>query len=167
MKEDAAQKFSLNSAFARLSADAEDFWLPALYRDKVRTLRTRSFKLPSAERENSVTIQHTLLGVELKIGKNQRLNLPDYATARYLQIFARLGCSEIAIPYDISRISTLADELETAWQKTLLLVDTLENQDERLKLRKHLVRTLRAEISKVGSGQNIPEFNQNTKQRQR
>src|SRR6476620_5498783 len=97
-------------------------WIPQIYRDRIRTLRTRSSRLDAPVRENFVEIQHTLLGVELKVG-NKRLSCPDLSTARYLQVFARLGCEEIAVPYDITKISTLADELESSWQRTLLLLE--------------------------------------------
>ncbi len=46
-------------------------WLPDIYRSKVRTQRTRAHSLEVASRENRAIIQHTLLGVELKVG-NQR-----------------------------------------------------------------------------------------------
>ena len=97
-------------------------WLPEIYRVKVRTQRTRAHRLELPERENRAVIQHTLLGIELKVG-NQRLACPDLSTARYLQVFARLGCQNVAVPYDITKISTLADELESSWQKILLLLE--------------------------------------------
>jgi hypothetical protein len=51
-------------------------WLPEIYRSKVRTQRTRALRLEIAKRENRAIIQHTLLGVELKVG-NQRFSCPD------------------------------------------------------------------------------------------
>ena len=53
-----------------------------------------------------------MLGIELKVA-NRRLLCPDLATARYLSVFARLGCDVIAVPYDITQISRIADELES------------------------------------------------------
>src|SRR5688500_7274017 len=93
-------------------------WLPEIYEHKIRPLRTRSYSLELPERENSVEIQHTLLGVELKVG-NKRFSCPDLSTARYLQVFARLGAGDVAVPYDITKISTLADELESSWHRIL------------------------------------------------
>src|SRR5688572_16040029 len=98
-------------------------WLPAIYADEVRTLRTRSCSLDIQERENRADIMHTLLGIELKVGQ-RRFACPDLATARYMQVFARVGCREFAIPYDITKISTLADRLETARQRSLLLLES-------------------------------------------
>ena len=142
-------------------------WLPAIYRDKVRTMRTRAYRLEVAERENPTEIQHTLLGVELKVG-NKRLSCPDLSTARYLQVFARLGCSEIAIPYDITKISHQADELESSWQRTLLLFEEAtgdKTPQAKGKLRAALIKEIRHELEEIGAGAPIPEFRQSTKQR--
>jgi hypothetical protein len=142
-------------------------WLPQIYRDKIRSLRTRSFHLGVAVHENSVEIQHTLLGVEVKVG-NKRLSCPDLSTARYLQVFARLGCDEIAVPYDITKISTLADELESSWQRTLLLLEEFARDkmaSVKGRLRAALIKELRNELAEIGAGDKMPEFKQTTKQR--
>jgi hypothetical protein len=142
-------------------------WIPNIYQNKVRTQRTRAHRLEIPERENRVIIQHTLLGVELKVGNN-RFSCPDLSTARYLQIFARLGCSNVAVPYDITKISTLADELESSWHRTLLLFDKLieeKTSPVRGRMRSNLIREIRQEIGKIGAGALMPEFKQSTKQR--
>ena len=144
-----------------------DSWLPTVYREKIRSLRTRAFRLEVAKRENLVEIQHTLLGVELKVG-NKRISCPDLSTARYLQVFARLGCEEIAIPYDITKISTLADELESSWQKTLLLLNDAAKEktaSAKSRLRSALIKEIRNELMEIGAGEKIPQFKQTTKQR--
>ena len=140
-------------------------WLPIIYRDRVLKLRTRSYHFESLK--GTVAIQHTLLGVELKIGK-KRLLCPDLATARYLSVFARAGCNDVAIPYDITKISTLADELESSWFRMLLLVDEAARQNYlklRTRLRGLLFATIRSEILAAGAGTRIPEFKQSTRQR--
>jgi len=142
-------------------------WLPEIYRSKVRTQRTRALRLEIAKRENRAIIQHTLLGVELKVG-NQRFSCPDLSTARYLQIFARFGCQAVAVPYDITKISTLADELESAWQKILLLLDETakdKTSPVRGRMRSSLIKEIRQEIEEIGAGSLMPEFKQSTKQR--
>lgn len=145
-----------------------DGWLPLIYREKIRSLRTRAVRLDVAERENAVEIQHTLLGVEVKVG-NKRLSCPDLSTARYLQVFARLGCAEIAVPYDITKISTLADELESSWQRILLLLgDEAKDKAASAKgrLRSGLIKEIRSELTEIGAGEKMPEFRQTTKQRE-
>lgn len=135
-------------------------WIPAIYRDKVRSQRTRSYRMDIPGKENRAEIQHTLLGVELKVGK-MRLACPDLSTARFLQVFARIGCGEIAIPYDITKIPALADELESAWQKTLLYLGEAANVKTpqiRGKMRSGLVRLIRGEISEIGAGEMMPSF---------
>ena len=140
-------------------------WLPLIYRDRVLKLRTRSYHFDSLK--GTVAIQHTLLGVELKIGK-KRLLCPDLATARYLSVFARAGCNDVAIPYDITKISRLADELESSWFRMLLLIDEAARQTNlklRTRLRGLLFATIRSEILAAGAGTRIPEFKQSTRQR--
>ena len=135
-----------------------DEWLPAIYASKVRPRRTRSVHIDVPARENIAEIQYTLLGIELKVGK-RRFACPDLATARYIRIFARIGCREFAVPYDITMISPAADELETSWQRSLVLVE------ERPANRTALVKTLRSEINAYGPGDAMPLFDRETKQR--
>jgi hypothetical protein len=145
----------------------QETWLPVIYRDKVRTQRTRAFRLNIEPREHKVEIQHTLLGIELKVG-NKRISCPDLSTARYLQVFARFGCNEIAIPYDITKISTLADELESSWQRILLIFDEQteeKNASGRGKVRANLLKDIRQELEIIGAGELMPEFKQSTTQR--
>lgn len=142
--------------------------MAVIYSEKIRVLPTRACSLEIPERENDVRILHTLLGIEIKTGR-RRFACPDLATARYMRIFARIGCREFAIPYDITRISTLADELETAWQRSLLLLETNSAglTDQKLKRnRNRLLKSIRAQIAQIGPGDRMPEFKQSTKQRE-
>ncbi len=144
-----------------------DQLISTIYRDRIRSIRTRSHQLQSQAKKNDVEVMHTLLGVELKIGK-RRLTCPDLATARYLSVFARLGVAEIAVPYDITKISRLADDLESSWFRLLMLVEHLtagRSQRFRNKVANLLIAGQRAEIAALGAGPAIPEFNQNTRQR--
>ena len=152
---------------AEVKATLGDEWLPRLYLTRILSLRTRSHHLEIAERENAVEVQHTLLGVELKIGR-RRLLCPDFSTARYLAAFARIGCQNVALPYDITQISRLADELESSWQRMLLLVGRVAEERTasfRARVRALLVKNVRDEIKQAGAGAAVPQFNQNTKQR--
>ncbi|MEW6361105.1 MAG: hypothetical protein AB1477_03185 [Acidobacteriota bacterium] len=132
-------------------------WLPDLYRSRIRSGRTRRFRFTIPNRENRPEILHTLLGIELKVGR-RRFSCPDLATARYLRVFARIGCDDIAIPYDISRLSAIADDLETAWQKTNLLMNGLSAAQ-----RRKIINLIREEIREIGPGDEIPEFNTKTR----
>lgn len=142
-------------------------WLAAIYREKIRTQRTRAYHLDIPKKENRAVIQHTLLGIELKVGNN-RFSCPDLATARYLQIFARIGCQECAVPYDITKISPIADDLEISWHKTLLLFDETAKgkiASAKGRMRSSLIKEIRQEIEEIGAGSLMPEFRQTTKQR--
>ena len=148
----------MNTANTIREAMAEE-WIPAIYAGKIRSQRTRSVELEIPEHENAAEILYTLLGIELKIGK-RRIACPDLATARYLRVFARIGCRRVAVPYDITKISVLADELEVAWQKTLLLLG-----DVPPRTRGSLIKSMRTEIDEIGAGDAMPEFKQSTRQR--
>ena len=146
---------------------AED-WLPVIYREKVRSQRTRSIGLEIPEKLNAAEINYTLLGIELQVGK-RRFACPDLSTARYMRVFARIGCRQFAIPYDITRIPVVADELETAWQRTLLVLAEISgNRPSRSlsQFRTNLVKTIRDEIGEIGAGETMPLFDRETKQRQ-
>jgi hypothetical protein len=150
-----------------IETELADSWLPRIYRDQILRLRTRAYTFPTIAKGSRIEIHHTLLGIELKAGR-RRMLVPDLATARYLSIFARLGVAEVAIPYDITRISSIADDLETSWRRMLLLADQVaptNNSALRARLRRQLIGKVRAEIIAAGSGTRIPEFKQRTKQR--
>jgi hypothetical protein len=144
-----------------------DEWPPRIYRERILATRTRSHVVPAATKNAPVEVQHTLLGIELKVGR-RRISCPDLATARYLSVFARAGLTEVAVPYDITKISHLADVLESAWQRMLLLSDHLtEGSAGTLgkRVRSAVVKEARREIVEAGAGTAIPQFNQNTRQR--
>ncbi|HVF30995.1 MAG TPA: hypothetical protein VNA22_08490 [Pyrinomonadaceae bacterium] len=141
--------------------------LAEIYAEKIRPLRTRSCALDILERENEAEILHTLLGIELKVGR-KRFSCPDLATARYMRVFARIGCRNFAIPYDITRISVLADELETAWQRMLLAVESgtkAKSATARKRAWTMVVKSVRMQIQTIGPGDLMPLFKQSTKQR--
>ena len=148
---------------AEIRDEMADEWLPRIYAGKVRSGRTRSYKVDIARREHEPLIQYTLLGIELKVGR-KRFSCPDLATARYLRVFARLGCPQFAIPYDISLISGVADELETSWQRSMLLLEKAAGAAF-APWRTRLAKTMRSEIDAIGPGAAMPLFDRDTRQR--
>lgn len=136
-----------------------DDWLPDIYR-RIRSDRTRAYKIDIPKKVNDPSIQYTLLGIELKVGR-KRFACPDLATARYLRVFARIGCAEFAVPYDITKISGAADQLETAWHRMMLIVEREGLTDSRSKL----IKALRDEINQIGPGDAMPLFDRETRQR--
>jgi len=157
---------SLESYAQLIQEQLGESWLPRIYRERILKLRTRSYQFESAKPATRVEIQHTLLGVELKVGR-KRLLCPDLATARYLSVFARLGCKAVAVPYDITKISHLADELESSWYRMFLLVEQEARSEStrfKARLRGLLIAKIRAEVEEAGPGTRVPEFRQTTKQ---
>ena len=158
---------SLESHAQLIQEQLGESWLPQIYRERILKLRTRSYHFENAKPSAHVEVQHTLLGVELKVGR-RRLLCPDLATARYLSVFARLGCQDVAVPYDITKISHLADELESSWYRMFLLVEQetrVESARFRARLRGLLIAKIRATIKEAGPGTRVPEFRQETRQR--
>ena len=111
---------SASDLASAIQATIGDSWLPRIYRDRILKMRTRAYEFPALPKNAAPQIHHTLLGIELKVGR-RRMLCPDLATARYLSVFARIGCKAVAIPYDITKISHVADELESSWYRILLL----------------------------------------------
>jgi hypothetical protein len=142
-------------------------WIPEIYAS-IREGRTRSYRVEIPERENQVEILHTLLGIELKVGK-MRLSCPDLSTARFLRVFARIGCRDVAIPYNITEIPGMADKLDSAWHRTLLLFEELAtgaaSPQVRGKMRSALIKSIREEINSLGAGELMPKFDRITRQR--
>lgn len=158
---------TVESCSQQIQARLGETWLPRIYRERILRLRTRSYHFETANPKARIDIQHTLLGVELKIGR-RRLLCPDLATARYLSVFARIGATDVAVPYDITKISHIADELESSWYRMLLLVEQQAGREAprfRSRLRGLLIAKIRAEITAAGSGTRIPEFRLITKRR--
>jgi hypothetical protein len=144
----------------RIRANLGENWLPRIYRERILRLRTRSYHFEAANPKARIEIQHTLLGVELKIGR-RRLLCPDLATARYLSVFARVGVTDVAVPYDITKISHIADELESSWYRMLLLVEQEAGKESPRalgRLRGLLIAQAREEITAAGAGTKMPDF---------
>lgn len=149
----------LMSNIDEIKSGLGEFWIPEIYAKNVRSKRTRSFAMKIPEKPNDPLILHTLLGVELKVGR-LRIACPDLATARYLQAFARLGVRDVAIPYDISKISAIADDLETGWQRLNLLLS-----DAPQRTRNATIKAVRDAIKEMGAGDAMPTFDTPTRQR--
>jgi hypothetical protein len=72
------------------------------------------------------------------------------------------------VPYDITKISSLADELESSWQRMLLLADHLAEGRAgafRTRVRTAVAKEARREIEEAGAGTAVPQFRQTTRQR--
>jgi hypothetical protein len=162
-----ARSIKAEDIAAEVNRHLGEMAIEAIYRDRILGQRTRQYHLRAASKNSRVEVLHTLLGIELKIA-NRRLLCPDLATARYLAVFARLGCDLIAVPYDITQISRIADELESSWHRMMLLIEHLTtDRSTRLRtlVRRRLLDDTRAKIGELGAGERFPQFNQKTRQR--
>jgi len=158
---------TVQSVAARVRAAVGDAWIPTIYRQHVLADRTRRYALNCPAGARRVEIIHTLLGIEVRVD-GRRLLVPDLAIARYLAVFARIGAEVIAIPYDITRISRVADRLEQAWQRLLLVVDHQAGGRSpyfRARVRSCLKRWIRDEVRALGAGAPYPSFELTTRRR--
>ena len=165
MKESGKVSKTLDAIAARLG----DRSIDSLYRDRVRSQRTRSYALNAPKRTSSIDIQKTLLGIELKIGR-KRLLCPDLATARFLAVFAGLGVGEVAVPYDITQVKRLAETLEEAreeWRAVFEGETAGMTPQIKGRIRAAWLERQRAAIAQSGAGPIMPEFDQSTRQRRR
>lgn len=156
---------SANDLASVIETKMGESWLPRIYRERILRMRTRAYEFPALSKRAAPRIHHTLLGIELKVGR-RRMLCPDLATARYLAVFARAGCKAVAISYDITRISQIADELESSWHRMFLLLDDVTRDESlRARTRRLLVIRVREQIAAAGAGPRVPEFARSTKQR--
>ncbi|NBO66237.1 MAG: hypothetical protein EBU88_15580 [Acidobacteria bacterium] len=148
----------------RVTTAIGDDSVALIYQHQIRSDRTRRYELPPPAKSGlmpEVEIMHTLLGIELRVGR-RRLACPDLSTARYLAVFARLGVSAVALPYDITRIARLADDLESAFYRMIAFADSEGTglSDSRLKrLKKLLILWQREKVESIGPGPVAPQFN--------
>jgi hypothetical protein len=160
---------SANDLASDIETNMGESWLPRIYRERILKMRTRAYEFPALPKNPAPQIQPTLLGIELKVGR-RRMLCPDLATARYLSVFARSGCKSVAIPYDITTIAQVADELESSWHRMLLLADQSTPDAThafRERVRQLLVDKVREQISAAGAGARTAEVARSTKQRRR
>jgi hypothetical protein len=119
--------------------------LAAIYREKVLPNKTRS--IPLLGRKCTARITQTLLGYEVK-ASYKRIHCPDLVTARYLKIFAALGCRRIRLPYDPSITARLVPELELGMEALATGVRNIFPDRRRIQLYvlRNLYRILRQQL---------------------
>ncbi len=156
---------TVHTVAQRVKAILDTEWIPAIYREQVLTERTRRYALKCPDGVRRVEIVRTLLGIEVKLGR-RRVLVPDMAVARYLAVFAHIGAEVIAIPYEIPRLSHIADQLEQSWQRLLRLVEQMTEGRSvafRARVRSRLMRWMREELRALGAGTPYPSFELKTR----
>lgn len=118
-----------------------------LYCNRVLSQQTRQVSLLG--RKCTPQLMYTFLGFELKLS-HKRITCPDMTTARYLMIFAELGMSRVALPYDPVRTARLLPELEKAFGrlKELMLEQGYSRPRHQLEVRK-MYRKIREGLTRM------------------
>src|ERR1043166_8973370 len=85
----ATRPASVESLVSEVRERARDEWPPRIYREPVLSMRTRSHAVPAPLKnaKGGVEILHTLLGIELRVGR-RGISCPDIATAAHPQLDA-------------------------------------------------------------------------------
>ena len=153
------------AAWRRPARGMGEEWPPRVYSERCRRLRHALARAAGRREERGSKPAH-VLGVELKVGR--KASVPRSFHGRYLAVFARAGCAEVAVPYDITKISHLADRLEQGFERALLFAEHLaEGRADtfRARLRRFIVEEVRREVEGAGAGAAVPQFSQSTRQR--
>ncbi len=64
---------SASDLASAIQATIGDSWLPRIYRDRILKMRTRAYEFPALPKNAAPQIHHTLLGIELKVGRRRML----------------------------------------------------------------------------------------------
>jgi hypothetical protein len=115
------------------------------YRLQVLPIKTRCIHLLG--HKTPARIIETLLGCEVK-ASYKRIHCPDRVTARYVKLFAELGCRTIRLPYDPTVTAALIPGFEQAVGKIVNGVRDLFPRDRQLQLHvlRRVYRHLRAQL---------------------
>ena len=115
------------------------------YRMQVLPIKTRVIHLLG--RKAPAQIIETLLGYEVK-SRYKRIHCPDRVTARYVKLFAELGCRAIRLPYDPTVTARLIPDFERTAEAIRRGVQELFPQSHPLQIYvlRQLYRRLRAQL---------------------
>src|SRR5882724_11038748 len=73
---------------AQIERQLGDSWLPRIYRERILKIRTRSYQFPPLAKRAAPEIHHTLLGIEVKLGRHRML-CPDLDSTLSRRLRAR------------------------------------------------------------------------------
>ena len=79
----------------QIQSELGESWLPLIYRDRVLKLRTRSYHFENLKPSEKVGDPAHAPGRGTE-SWSPAIFCPDLATARYLSVFARAGCKDVA-----------------------------------------------------------------------
>jgi len=88
--------------------------LATFYQHRIASVPCYSLDLPKPE--EPIKIENSLFGWRLKIGK-KTIDCPSEAQARYLRVFAEMGCDQTLVPKDDAYLSSIVNQWETLFEK--------------------------------------------------
>jgi type I restriction enzyme M protein len=88
--------------------------LATFYKHRIAAVPCYSLDLPKPEKP--IKIENSLFGWRLKIGK-KTIDCPNEAQARYLRVFAEMGCDQTLVPKDDAYLSSIVNQWESLFEK--------------------------------------------------
>jgi len=88
--------------------------LATFYKDRIATVPCYSLDLPKPE--EPIEIENLLFGWRLKIGK-KAIDCSSETQARYLRVFAEMGCDQTLVPKDDTYLSSIVNHWESLFEK--------------------------------------------------
>jgi len=88
--------------------------LATFYKDRIATVPCYRLDLPKPE--EPIVIENSLFGWRLKIGK-KAIDCSSEAQARYLLVFAEMGCDQTLVPKDDAYLSSIVNQWESLFEK--------------------------------------------------
>jgi hypothetical protein len=88
--------------------------LATFYQHRIATVPCYSLDLPKPE--EPIEIENLLFGWRLKIGK-KAIDCSSETQARYLRVFAEMGCDQTLVPKDDAYLSSIVNQWESLFEK--------------------------------------------------
>jgi len=88
--------------------------LATFYKHRIAAVPCYGLDLPKPE--EPIKIENSLFGWRLKIGK-KAIDCSSEAQARYLRVFAEMGCDQTLVPKDDAYLSSIINQWESLFEK--------------------------------------------------
>ena len=117
--------------------------LATFYKDRIATVPCYSLDLPKPE--EPIEIENLLFGWRLKIGK-KAIDCSSEAQARYLRVFAEMGCDQTLVPKDDDYLSSIVNQWESLFEKAQAALQEHTSSILQSKTRDLLIHTVWATL---------------------
>jgi hypothetical protein len=117
--------------------------LAIFYKDRIAAVPCYSFDLPKSE--EPIKIENSLFGWRLKIGR-KTIDCSSEAQARYLRVFAEMGCDQTLVPKDDAYLSSIVNQWESLFEKAQAALQEHTSSILQIRTRDLLIQTVWAKL---------------------